>query len=100
MALLHSEPVTLQDCNDKGVLRRKVMMDTRFSDLNRVSDVGIAEGREASFYEEPVGYIHDPFRCVAAHTAIDYLLVGLDANVLEKTGFLVIWPRVRAPGDR
>src|SRR5580698_4586365 len=88
MSFLHSAPVAFQDCDNKGGFCRKVMVNAGFSNLNRVGDVGIAESREASFYEETMGYIHDPFCCIAAHTTSDYLLVGLVAKILGKIRML------------
>jgi hypothetical protein len=35
-----------------------------------------------------MGYIHDPFCCIAAHTTSDYLLVGLVAKILGKIRML------------
>lgn len=67
LSLLHAEPVPFQNCDDEGGFCWEMMMDTRFSNLNGVGDVGITEGGEASFYQEPMGYIHDPFCCIAAH---------------------------------
>jgi hypothetical protein len=60
MALLHAVFVPFEDCNDKGGLGWKVMMDTRFPNLNRFRDVGITEGGESSLAQQLMGYIHDP----------------------------------------
>ena len=93
LSLLHAEPVPFQNCDDEGGCCWEMMMDTRFSNLNGVGDVGITEGGEASLHQESMGNIHDPFCCVAAHVVSDYLLVGLVAKILGnilRTGLVSI----------
>ena len=48
MGLLHPEPMSLQDRNDKGCLRWKVVMNARFPNVNGFRDVSVTEGRKTS----------------------------------------------------
>src|SRR5579859_1899287 len=61
-------------------LRREVMMDAWFLDVDRFGDICIAKSRISSFDHQGFRRLENALRRFSLHTKVDYQLVGLDSK--------------------
>src|SRR5882724_4955741 len=66
-------------CGQAG-LRREVMMDAWFLDLDRFGDIGIAKSRISSLDHQGFRHLQNALCCFSLHAKVDYQLVGPDAK--------------------